>query len=245
MPTQEGPATPQIAMSFLQGDRLRCMTVLAIDQGTSATKALVVADHGAVLAEAEVAVGIHRTRDGGVEQDPSELLASVIEAGGQALQAADGEVRSVALANQGEAVVAFDPTTGEATSPVISWQDRRAAELAASLAKRYGDRLFAITGLPLDPYFTAPKLAWLRQRCSAGEGVSGIDAWLNRKLTGHFVTDAATASRSGILDLASRTWSIEAASIFGLDLDSLAEVVDCAGDLGPPMRSDPPSRSRR
>ena len=206
--------------------------MLAIDQGTSATKALVVADDGTLLAEAEVAVGIHRTPDGGVEQDPAELLDSILEAGRRALQAFGGEVRSVGLANQGEAVVAFDPVTGEASGPVISWQDRRAAELAASLAGRHGDRLFAITGLPLDPYFTAPKLAWLRPRCGAGDVVCGIDAWLNRRLTGRFVTDAATASRSGLLDLASRTWSTEAASAYDIEPGTLAEVVDCAGHLG-------------
>ena len=208
------------------------MSSLAIDQGTSATKALVVADDGSVLAEAEVPVGIHRTPDGGVEQDPAELLASVLEAGRQALQAFGGDVSSVALANQGESVVAIDAATGVARSPVISWQDRRAAELTAALAERHGNRLFEISGLPLDPYFTAPKLAWLQQRCGRGEQVCGIDAWLNRQLTGRFVTDAATASRSGVLDLASRTWSTEAASIFGLDPEVLAEVVDCAGHLG-------------
>jgi glycerol kinase len=208
------------------------MTTLAIDQGTSATKALVVADDGSVLAEAEVAVGIHSTPDGGVEQDPAEILTSVLQAGHQALEAVDGEVTSVALANQGESVVAIDSTTGEARSPIISWQDRRAAELTAALSERHGNRLFEISGLPLDPYFTAPKLAWLQQRCGAGEQVCGIDAWLNRQLTGRFVTDAATASRSGVLDLTSRTWSTEATSVFGIDVEALPAVVDCAGHLG-------------
>ncbi len=208
------------------------MTILAIDQGTSATKALVVADDGSVLAESEVAVGIHRTPDGGVEQDPAEILASVLEAGHRAFLAVGGDVRSVALANQGESVVAIDAATGEARSPVISWQDRRATNHTAALAERHGRRLFEISGLPLDPYFTAPKLAWLQSRCGAGDQVCGIDAWLNRQLTGRFVTDAATASRSGILDLTSRTWSSEATAIYGLNLEALAEVVDCAGRLG-------------
>ncbi len=209
------------------------MGVLAIDQGTSATKALVVDDDGTVLAEVEVPVGVQHTADGGIEQDPAELLASILEAGRQALGAVDGEVSSVALANQGEAVVAFDPASGAAHGSVISWQDRRAAALVAALAEEHAARLFAISGLPLDPYFTAPKLAWLRARVGDGHRVCGIDAWLNAQLLGRFVTDAATASRSGLLDLAARQWSAEAAAAYGLELDSLPEVVDCAGQLGP------------
>ncbi len=209
-----------------------CVDVLAIDQGTSVTKALVVSPEGQIRAEAEVPVALHTLSDGGVEQDPAEILASVLEAGRAALGKAPEPVGAVAIANQGEAVVGFDPATGRATTPLISWQDRRAASIVDRLDDRARQRIEEIAGLPADPYFTAPKLAWLAEQAPQGSRVAGIDAWLNLQLLGRPITDAATASRSGVLDLATRTWSEEAAGIWGLDPSGLTEVVDCAGSLG-------------
>ncbi len=207
------------------------MNILSIDQGTSATKALVIADDGAILAEAEIPVGIHPVGADGVEQDPHELLASIIEAGTAALKASPQPVDAIALANQGESVIAFDPQTGAPSSSVISWQDRRATSLAAGL-RDHAKELQHISGLPLDPYFTAPKLAWLQQHAEQGQRVTGIDAWLNFQLFGACVTDVATASRSLLLDLDSRTWSPVAADYFSLDVSMLPDLVACAGELG-------------
>jgi glycerol kinase len=135
------------------------------------------------------------------------------------------------LANQGETVVAFDPLTGNATTPAIVWQDRRANSVTESM-RDHEPRLFELTGLPLDPYFTAPKLRWLADRAPKGSVVVGIDAWCNLRLTGRLITDRATASRSGILDLDTRNWSEEALGLYGLDSNTLPELVDCAGDFG-------------
>ncbi len=88
----------------------------------------------------------------------------------------------------------------------ISWQDRRAVEVTRELSAR-ADRLLQITGLPLDPYFAAPKMAWLRRREGGGGVITTIDAWVNSRLTGAFVTDAATASRTMLLDLGLVQWS--------------------------------------
>jgi glycerol kinase len=207
------------------------VNVLAIDQGTSSTKALVVSGDGEVLAEAEVAVHPTPVGDGGVEQDPTELLRSIIEAGRMALASASAAVGAVGIANQGETVVAWDPITGELVSAAITWQDRRSSVVTERMVES-ANRLRELTGLPLDPYFTAPKLRWLADRVPSSARVTGVDAWLNFQLTGRFMTDASTASRSLLLDLDARQWSPEAASLFGLDVDSLPEVLDCAGHFG-------------
>ncbi len=204
--------------------------VLAIDQGTSSTKALVVSETGDILSQAEIAVHPTSVSDGGVEQDPEELLSSIIDAGRAALAATSSTVHAVGIANQGETAVAWN-ALGEPVHPAISWQDRRSSNVTERL-RDSAARLHAITGLPLDPYFTAPKLAWLAQRVGDDVRVGGIDAWLNLRLTGRCITDASTASRSLLLDLDTRTWSDEAVGLFGLDADSLPDVVDCAGELG-------------
>lgn len=199
-------------------------TVLAIDQGTSGTKAIVVDGAGAVLAIAEVALRPRYLDGGAVEQDPQALLDSVVTAGRLALAEARVAVDAVALANQGESVLAWDPATGEPLTPVVVWQDRRAEEWCRRRAE-HRDRVAALTGLELDPYFSAPKMRWLRDHLT-GEGVvTTTDTWLVHRLCGAFVTDASTASRSLLLDLDRVEWSPELLHLFGLEGERLPEVV--------------------
>ncbi|MGD0244381.1 MAG: FGGY family carbohydrate kinase [Streptosporangiaceae bacterium] len=215
------------------------MNVLAIDQGTSATKALLAGPGGEVLGQAEVPV---RTRsvgaDGvlGIEADPEELFGSVVEAGRRTLAAAGGPARgavahAVALANQGETVLAWDRRTGRPLTPAIVWQDRRSAGVCARLAGRAAE-LTALTGLPLDPYFAAPKMTWLRENLTARGVVTTTDTWLLHRLGAGYVTDAATASRTLLLDLDRAAWSEAACAAFGLDPATLPAVTDCAGVVG-------------
>ena len=105
------------------------MNILAIDQGTSSTKALVVGEGALILATADVPVHPAALADGGVEQDPEELWRSVLEAGRRALAAAGEPVEAVGLANQGETVLAWDQATGDPLSVALSWQDRRATDV--------------------------------------------------------------------------------------------------------------------
>ncbi|HWO70116.1 MAG TPA: FGGY family carbohydrate kinase [Actinomycetota bacterium] len=207
------------------------MNVLAIDQGTSATKALVVSDEGRVLAEAEAPVRPRATPDGGVEQDPEELWDSVVEAGGKALEEAGAPVEALGLANQGETVLAWDPRTGRPLSAAISWQDGRAADVCRRLGA-HAEELREMTGLPLDPYFSAPKIAWLREHRTTEGVVTTTDAWLLNRLTGRAVTDAATASRTLLLDLDLVEWSPRACELFGVDPETLPEILPCAGLVG-------------
>jgi glycerol kinase len=207
------------------------VNILALDQGTSATKALLVGPGGEVLGRGEVPVGTRSVGEAGVEADPLELLGSVLAAGRAALASARAPAHAVALANQGETVLAWDPATGEPLTPAIVWQDRRATTVCERLAGR-ATELAAITGLPLDPYFAAPKMTWLRENLTDGGVVTTTDTWLLNRLGAGYVTDAATASRTMLLDLEGVTWSPVACEAFGLDPDALPVVADCASVVG-------------
>ncbi len=209
------------------------MTVLAIDQGTSATKAAVI-DGDRVIGLAEAAVSVHSGTDGSVELDPEELWASVMAAGSAALaEAGNPTIDAVGLANQGETVLAWDRHTGAAQGRAMVWQDRRSADVCERLA-HHGPRLAAVTGLELDPYFVAPKMVWLREHAAgtAATTITTTDTWLLHRLCGAFATDVATAGRSLLLDLDSGEWSDEACAVFGVDAAQLPRVVANAEPLG-------------
>jgi glycerol kinase len=200
--------------------------VLALDQGTSGTKAIVL-DDGVVVASAEEPVRPAYLPDGRVEQDPGALLESVRSTGSRAVAAAGGGIDAVALANQGETVLAWDPATGAPLTTAIVWQDNRAESVCADLAE-HRDRVAELTGLVLDPYFSAPKMAWVRRHLTGDGVVTTTDAWLLHALTGDYVTDVTTASRSLVLDLDTATWSPELLEVFGLGAERLPRLV--AGD---------------
>ncbi len=205
--------------------------VLAIDQGTSGTKAIVVDPVDGVVAAVELPIRPSYLSDGRVEQDPAELLTSVLEAGRQALEAAGRPVGTVSLANQGETVLAWDPASGQPLSTALVWQDGRAESICRAMA---GDKdwIAERTGLVLDPYFSAPKMAWLRRE-STGQGVvTTTDTWLIHHLTGEFVTDVSTASRSLLLDLDSAEWDDALLEAFGLGDESLPRIVACDEPVG-------------
>jgi glycerol kinase len=205
--------------------------ILAIDQGTSATKALLVGPGQQVLGVGQVPVGVRAVGPDGVEADPEDLYQSVIAAGEEALAAARAPADAIALANQGETVLAWDRRTGRPLTPAIVWQDRRSVPVCQRLAGS-APRLAQITGLPLDPYFAAPKMTWLRENLTTDGVVTTTDTWLLARLGGGYVTDAATASRTLLLDLDAADWSAEACALFGLDPDGLPEVADCAAITG-------------
>ena len=214
------------------------MTVLAIDQGTSGTKAIVVDPDCGVVGLAEVPVHPRYLGGGGVEQDPGELLESVLAAGRAAVAAAARPIDVVSLANQGETVLAWEPDSGRPLSPAIVWQDRRAEALCAEL-EVHRELLAQRTGLVLDPYFSAPKMAWLRRHVETAGVVTTSDVWLLHQLTGQFVTDATTASRSLLVELGDSGWSDALLDIFGLRGERLPaivgndEIIGSTGAFGP------------
>ena len=199
--------------------------VLAIDQGTSGTKAVVVDVDLRVLACVEEPVTPSTTDGGEAEHDPRALLDSVLSTGRRALAEAGVSVAAVALANQGESVLAWDPASGTPYTPVLVWHDRRAHAVVEALSG-HRDELEAITGLPLDPYFGAPKMTWIREHLTRDGVVSSSDAWLVHQLCGAFVTDSSTASRMMLTDIRVGDWSDRALEIFGLRRDELPRIVD-------------------
>jgi glycerol kinase len=198
--------------------------VLAIDQGTSGTKAIVVDETGGVVSIAEVALRPEYLAGGAVEQDPEALFDSVISAGRQAVAQAGVPVMAVALANQGETVLAWDRDSGRPLTPAVVWQDRRAESICAERSAS-ADMVAQRTGLVLDPYFSAPKMSWIRANLTRAGVVTTTDTWLVHRLCGAFVTDASTASRSLLTALDPIAWDDDLVDLFGLTGEALPEIV--------------------
>jgi glycerol kinase len=208
------------------------VTVLAIDQGTSATKALVVADDGEVLSLAEAPITVVAGGDGAVELDPEELWAGVVASATEALAVAGNpRLKAIGLANQGETVLAWDRGSGTPVGRAIVWQDRRSESICERL-REHAPFLAEHTGLELDPYFVAPKVVWLRERVGDELTITTTDTWMLHRLCGAFTTDVATAGRSLLLDLDTGSWSDRACEIFGIDPAGLPNVVGNAEPLG-------------
>ncbi|MEV8561765.1 FGGY family carbohydrate kinase [Streptomyces sp. NPDC051917] len=205
--------------------------VLAVDQGTSGTKALVVCPERGVLGSGFAEVRPRYLPGGRVEVDPAGLYDSVVDAGRQALAEAGEDVVALGLANQGETVLAWDPADGRPLTDALVWQDRRAETVCTELAE-HAEELRSLTGLPLDPYFAAPKMAWIRRHLTREGVVTTSDAWLVHRLTGAFATDAATAGRTQLLDLDRAQWSSRALEVYGLTDERLPRPADNAQPIG-------------
>jgi glycerol kinase len=218
--------------------------VLAIDQGTTSTRAVVYDRAGRVLGSAQQELTQHYPRPGWVEHDPGEIWRSVAALVPQALAAAKVEPRDLAaigLTNQRETVVVWDRDTGQPVARAIVWQDRRTADFCR---QRQADEpwLTQRTGLVLDPYFSATKLHWLleeddglRRGAEAGHVAAGtIDSFLVNRLTGGraHVTDATNASRTLLLNLHTGQWDDELCRFFGVPRGILPEVKPSAADFG-------------
>ena len=174
-----------------------------------------------------------------MEHDPNEIWSAVQASAKVALEAAGAgprDVRAIGITNQRETLVLWDRDTLEAIAPAIVWQDRRTAEECARLREAgHEARVRDITGLVLDPYFTATKLAWaLKNIDGAGDAAAGtVDSWLIARLSGgaDHVTDASNASRTLLFDIGRGAWSQEMAELFGVSLRNLPRVVDSCGRI--------------
>ncbi|HYD43938.1 MAG TPA: glycerol kinase GlpK, partial [Phenylobacterium sp.] len=218
-------------------------TILALDQGTTSTRAILFDLDGRPLAQAGRPLKQHYPDDGWVEHDAEEIFAASVEVMREVLAGADGEVAAIGITNQRETVVIWDRATGAPIHKAIVWQDRRTADVCDALRRRGVEaRVTAITGLLLDPYFSGTKIAWLldnvpgaRARAEKGELLAGtMDAWVIWKLTGGRVhaTDATNASRTLLFDLRRQAWSDEMAELLDVPLALMPQVKDCADDYG-------------
>ena len=212
--------------------------LLAIDQGTTNSKAVLISTEGGILSRGASPVGIEHPRPGWVEQSPRRVWESVLEAVAACRSAGpEAEIVGVAISNQRELVTVWDATTGEPLGPVVSWQCRRSAPACAALnGAGHAARVSSLTGLPIDPMFPGPKMRWLLDRVPSGRAVrlGTIDSWLIHCLTGGAVhaCDASNAARSQLFDLGRQRWSDELGDLFGVPLSCLPEVRDSAGDFG-------------
>ena len=215
--------------------------ILAIDQGTTSSRCLVVGADGRVLAEQKCEFAQHYPRPGWVEHDLDDIWRSVVMVVSGAMTAVDGGWRRIAaigITNQRETVGIWDRTSAAPVAPAIVWQCRRTARACDGLREHSAERIHRLTGLTVDPYFSGPKLAWLLDnteglragidRLAAGT----IDAWLVFRLTGKHCTDYTNASRTMLLDIDRRQWSGELADLLGVPLDLLPEVLPSGAEFG-------------
>jgi glycerol kinase len=221
--------------------------LLGIDEGTSAVKAILFDADLRPLREARREKPLHHPRPGWVEQDPEDVMRAVVEAVADVLEDAPGEVVACGLDHQGESVLAWDAETGRALTPVVTWQDKRSQEVLDRLERDgLGARITELSGLPLDPYFSAGKLSWLlehdqavaKARDAGTLRMGTVDAFLSDRLGAGFQTDPATASRT---QLGAPAWNAELLEIFGVPGTVLPAIADTAGDLGTLRHADWPA----
>jgi glycerol kinase len=215
--------------------------LLGIDEGTTAVKAALFDCDLRPVAEARRAVPVTHPRPGWVEQDPELIVQAVIDAVAEVLERADGrEVLAAGLDHQGESVLAWDRDSGRALTPVIVWQDKRQDALLAGIGETPGGaRVLERSGLPLDPYFSAGKLAWLLANDEAVRGareagtlrLGTVDAFLLERLGGRFATDLSTASRTQLLACGGRDWDEELLDVFGVRREWLPALGPSFGSL--------------
>jgi glycerol kinase len=211
--------------------------LLGIDEGTSAVKAVLFDTDLKPVKEARREKPLDHPKPGWVEQDPEVIVSAVVEAVAELL--ADGpEIAACGLDHQGESVLAWDAETGTALTPVITWQDKRSQEILDRLeSEGRADEIRELSGMPLDPYFSAGKLAWLLEHddevakaVEAGTARLGtVDSFLCDRLGAGFATDSSTASRT---QLGAPEWDPALLEIFGVPREPLPEIMDTAGDLG-------------
>ena len=220
--------------------------VLAIDQGTTSSRAIVFDERMEIVGVGQQEFTQHFPKSGWVEHDADEIWDSVVAVVKSALDRAGitaGDVAAIGITNQRETIVVWDKATGAPIHNAIVWQDRRTAQICHDMKEQGLEETFSKkTGLLLDPYFSGTKLAWLlddvdgaRGRAEAGELLAGtIDSFLIWKLTGGkaHVTDATNASRTLLFNIRTNEWDGELADLLGVPLGMLPKVLDSADDFG-------------
>ena len=219
------------------------MSVLAVDAGTTGVTALVIDEDGSIAARGYEEFQQHFPQPGWVEHEPEQIWQAVLSACRQALDGAGQPPTCVGVTNQRETAVLWDRESLAAPRRALVWQDRRTAALCTRLQEEgHEERVRQLTGLRLDPYFTATKLTWLAEndeRAWAGvqEGrtaVGTVDSYIVARLTGgaQHVTDPSNASRTLLYDTFAGGWSDEMCELFGVPSDALPALVPNSGEIG-------------
>jgi glycerol kinase len=221
------------------------MAILAIDQGTTSSRALLFDDSMGLMAVAQKEFTQHFPKSGWVEHEPTEILDTVIQTCREAIAKAGVALDSIAaigITNQRETTLLWDRETGKALGRAIVWQDRRTSDFCAGLkAEGHEPEITSRTGLLLDPYFSGTKLRWMldniegaRQCADAGALAFGtVDSFLIWHLTGgRHVTDATNASRTMLYNIREGHWDTEICRLLEIPQSILPEVLDCAAPFG-------------
>jgi len=222
---------------------MRGDTILVIDAGTTSTRAILFGPDGACRATAGREIAQHYPAPGWVEHDIGEIWEATLACMREVAQAAGGAERiaAIGIANQRETICFWSRKTGEPLAPAIVWQDRRTADDCAALKEAgHEPAVQAKTGLLLDPYFSASKIAWALRRwpqlrdAGADLAIGTVESWLIFKLTAGdlHVTDASNASRTALMDIHKGRWDDGLIDLFGVPGRALPEIVDCAGRFG-------------
>jgi glycerol kinase len=218
--------------------------ILAIDQGTTNTKAILVDGQGRIVGQAARPMAIEYPQPGWVQQDAAAIWEAVRECVDECLTAAGSPaLAGIGISNQRETGVAWERGTGRPIGPAVTWQCRRSADLCESLRMAgHGPWISARTGLPVDPMFTAGKLRWLldavpegQARAAAGELCVGtVDSWVLWNLTGGAVhrTDVSNASRTQLMDIGAGAWDAELCEAFGVPPAALPEILPSRAVFG-------------
>ena len=230
--------------------------LLAIDQGTTSTRSILFDAALAPVATAQQELAQIYPMPGLVEHDPEEIWSTTVATARAVMakvNARAGQIAALGITNQRETTIVWDRVTGRPIHNAIVWQDRRTADVCAALRQAgHEPTIAARTGLLLDPYFSATKIAWLldhvegaREAARAGRLAFGtVDSFLLWRLTGGNVhaTDATNAARTLLMDIRSGNWDAGLCQLFDVPQALLPEIRDCAGDfgttdlLGAPMR---------
>lgn len=217
--------------------------VLAIDQGTTNTKAVLVDADGIIHARAAVALTTDYPHPGWAEQSAHAIWDSVKSVIASLVPRADGRIKALAIANQRETLVLWDARSGQPVAPAIIWQCRRSAFACADLlAQGHEAQVVALTGLGINPLFPASKLGWamthiagVAELAAAGHLRAGtVDSWLLSNLTGGaaFATDHSNASRTQLFDTERLEWSADLCAMFGVPMEALAQVMPSDAEFG-------------
>jgi glycerol kinase len=220
--------------------------ILALDQGTTSSRAIVFDQDGAIKAVAQKEFTQHFPAAGWVEHDPQEIWASQIGVAVEALgraQVRPKQIAAIGITNQRETTIVWDRETGEPVHNAIVWQDRRTADYCERLkAEGAGETIQAKTGLLLDAYFSASKIRWIldnvpgaRARADGGRLAFGtVDSWLVWKLTGHtrHLTDVSNASRTMLFNIHTLRWDDELLTLFGVPANMLPDVCSSSEAYG-------------
>ena len=223
------------------------MAILSLDCGTTGVTALVVGPDTRILARGYREFPQHFPEDGWVEHDPGDIWAATLDATREALAGSPVAPTAIGITNQRETICFWDRETLGSARRAIVWQDRRTAAMCTDLrAAGHEARVTELTGLRLDPYFSGTKIAWVRdhdpttwaQVVSGRVAIGTVDSYLIARMTRglHHVTDPTNASRTLLFDIHSGTWSPELATILGVPLDALPEIVPSYGEIA---RTDP------